>query len=125
MDENPPTEAPAFVISDQSRLFTAIEYPGPISPSPASLSTALSHLGGLDSITQSLNESRPIELNLERKNSFCHPVLGRVNNTGNLLVKLVKRRRRGEEFGDVKMELVGVVDKTVRFRGMVTIPPSL
>lgn len=106
----------------------AIEYPGPVQPT--SVNKALKTMGGLPHVSQVLalpvDSSRSIELSLDTKNPFSHPVPAHVSETGNVLFKVVKRRRKQpklDEHGKVveegvfTMQPVGVVAKTVRFRG--------
>lgn len=115
MSDPPPT----LLIPTPLQRFTALEYPGSISTLPASLAIALNNLGGLDAITQSLNGNKnPISLNLSKNNLFSHPIDGQTVQTGNILLKISKRTKTGTNGGVYIMEWIGVVDKTVRFRGL-------
>lgn len=106
----------------------AIEYPGPIGP--ASLNKALKTMGGLSHLSEVLSSpldgSRNIELSLNTKSAFSHPVPAHVSESGNVLMRVVKRRRKQpkrDEHGNIveegifTMEPIGMVTKTVRFRG--------
>lgn len=106
----------------------AIEYPGPVKPT--SLNKALKSIGGLSHVSEVLSSpvdgSRNIELSLNTKNAFSHPLPAHVSETGNVLMRVVKRRRKQpklDEHGAVveegvfSVQAVGMVSKTVRFRG--------
>lgn len=63
----------------------------------------------------------PLELNLRPNDPFSHPVAGEVLQTNNLLMKVVKRKRKtrgpdGEAIGEYTAEVVGSISKTARFR---------
>ena len=105
--------------------FTAIEYPGLVNSIPK----ALASLGTLPRISSILasppDSSRAIELSLNPKNVFSHPIQGHVVPTGNILLKVVKRRRKKPRLGNdgsvveegiYTIETMGIVGKTVRFR---------
>lgn len=57
-------------------------------------------------------------------NPFFHTIPGTTVETGNVLVKIVKRKRKrariqgDEKEGVFKLEAMGVMEKTVRFRGV-------
>lgn len=105
----------------------AVEYPGPVKA--GSVHRALKTLGGADHVSESLVESKSdkqIELNLNPKNPFHHPVPAAVVQTGNVVLRVTKRRRKQptrDEQGNIveegvyKMQVVGVASQTVRFRG--------
>lgn len=106
----------------------AIEYPGPVKPT--SFNKALRTMGGLAHVSEVLSlpvlASRNIELSLNTKNAFSHPVPAHVSDTGNILMRVVKRRRKQPKLDDqgkvveegvFTMEPVGQVAQTVRFRG--------
>lgn len=105
--------------------FAAIEYPGPVNSIPRALKT----LGGLPHISSVLTNppspARVIELSLNPKNHFFHPVQANVVETGNIVLKVVRRRRKtpkrgadGQlEVGVFSVEVAGVASRTVRLRG--------
>ncbi|KAI5481422.1 hypothetical protein MNV49_004178 [Pseudohyphozyma bogoriensis] len=121
----------SFKVPSEPKL-AGIEYPGPVKSVPR----ALSALGGLATVSASLNapidppHSRPLHLNLNKSSPFFHPVPTSSVETGNVVVKLVKRRRKRpklvqgedgeqwEEQGVYAMKVVGLADRTVRFRAM-------
>ncbi|KAK4705743.1 general transcription factor 3C polypeptide 5 (transcription factor C subunit 1), partial [Phenoliferia sp. Uapishka_3] len=120
--------APLYPIPySESHNFVGIEYPGPVK----NVSRALKSMGGLDHISRTLiappGPALAIELNLNGSNKFHHPVQAGVLDSGNVVMKVVKRRRKrpkvdesGQEIdaGFYTIEAIGVASKTVRFRGM-------
>ncbi|KAI0951979.1 hypothetical protein AcV7_007922 [Taiwanofungus camphoratus] len=119
-----------------STHFYSIEYPGYVQPTSVPL--AVERLGGQGSIDNAFKRSSAktealLELHLRPGNPFAHPVPGDVVPTNNVLLKVVKRRRkepqgeREEEsgadkagtIGEYTVEAVGVIPKTARFRSMV------
>jgi general transcription factor 3C polypeptide 5 (transcription factor C subunit 1) len=104
--------------------FYSVEYPGYIKP--ASVDYAIRTLGGQAAIESAFKRTANkaeslLELNFRPDNPFSHPVPGEVVATNNLLVKVVKRKRRklGQDgtVGAYTIEALGVITKTVRFRG--------
>lgn len=107
--------------------FYSVEYPGYVGPS--SVPTAVKNLGGQTSIdkafkrTASKTESL-IELALRPGQPFAHPIPGDVVGTNNILLKVVKRRRKRRmdrdrddgAMGEYTAEAIGIIPKTARFR---------
>ncbi|KIJ56642.1 hypothetical protein M422DRAFT_57318 [Sphaerobolus stellatus SS14] len=115
-----------------SQQFYSIEYPGYVSSS--SIPTAIHTLGGqtcIDNVFRRIkrNSGRDnvVDLKFRPDNPFCHPVPGEVTGTNNLLLRVVKRKRRvvdGSQnpldvTGEYTAQLVGIIPKTLRFRSMV------
>ncbi|OBZ71904.1 Transcription factor tau subunit sfc1 [Grifola frondosa] len=112
-----------------STHFYSVEYPGYVQSSSVPL--AVERLGGQHSIDNAFK--RPIakvesllELHMRPGNPFAHPIPGDVLSTNNILLKVVKRRRKRSEgetgdgsVGQYTVEAVGVIPKTARFRSMV------
>ncbi len=104
--------------------FYSIEYPGYVKP--ASVPLAIDRLGGQRNIDEAFRRTgkkleSTLELNLRPGNPFSHPIHGEVVGTNNILLKVVKRKRRrkdGEqgEAGEYTAEVIGVIPKTGRFR---------
>jgi general transcription factor 3C polypeptide 5 (transcription factor C subunit 1) len=109
--------------------FYSIEYPGYVRPE--SVSKAIHTLGGQSSIDRAFRRSAPredslFELNLRPDNPFSHPLLGDLVPTNNILLKVVKRKRKqlrpddddGAQAveGEYTAVAVGVIPKTARFR---------
>lgn len=122
-----PDEANPYPLPPQH--FYSIEYPGYVSPT--SVSIAIQNLGGQACIDHAFrrikrNEGRDnlVDLRLRPENPFSHPIPGDVTSTNNLLLKVVKRKRRRlnpseDELrcdGDYTVEVVGNIPKTLRFR---------
>ncbi|KIM91005.1 hypothetical protein PILCRDRAFT_159710 [Piloderma croceum F 1598] len=125
MQSESPTEAPEHPLPS-TQLFS-VEYPGYVRP--ASIPLAINNLGGQSSLHNAFKRTASktdalLELRLRPDNPFAHPVPGDVVGTSNVLLRVVKRKRRRVEGQDVPLgeytaEAVGVVSKTVRFRSMV------
>lgn len=125
-----PDEAKSCPIPPQH--FYSIEYPGCVSPT--SIPIAIHTLGGQTYVDHAFrrnkhNEGRDnlVDLNFRPKNPFSHPVPGDITTTNNLLLKVVKRKRRrldtptdtpGEvaHVGECTTEVIGHIPKTLRFR---------
>lgn len=127
--------APLYDLPFPLQTFTAIEYPGPVSTSAQSVSAALDAIGGLRHLSSTLAAEEPykrvVELSLGGVGiDRLHPLQGEVVSTQNIVLKITKRRRKGVDRGEASVTLpgekqgvytasvVGVVDKTVRFRCM-------
>ncbi|KZP24581.1 hypothetical protein FIBSPDRAFT_1042044 [Athelia psychrophila] len=108
-----------------SAHFFSIEYPGYVRP--ASVPLAITHLGGQASLDTVFKRTATkadalLELSFRPDNPFAHPVPGDVVGTSNILLKIVKRKRKaanGELVGEYTAEAAGAITKTVRFRSMV------
>ncbi|GJE84727.1 RNA polymerase III transcription factor IIIC subunit-domain-containing protein [Phanerochaete sordida] len=107
--------------------FYSVEYPGYVQPTSVPL--AVERLGGQASLEAAFkrtgNKSGSIlELNLRPGNHFAHPIPGDVVPTNNIVLKVVKRRRKQRDGapvsvpGEYTVQAVGVVPKTARFRSM-------
>lgn len=123
------SRAPSYTTNETR--FASIEFPGPVKSIPR----ALRALGGLSHISTVLSspdalDKPELELNLSTGNPFFHPVQAAIRDTGNVVMKVVKRRRKvprvgedgKEELGLFSMEVVGTADRTVRFRGAYADP---
>ncbi|KAF9470465.1 hypothetical protein BDN70DRAFT_821342 [Pholiota conissans] len=107
--------------------FYSVEYPGYVQPSSVPL--AIRNVGGQSAIDRVFRRTAHrtdavLELSLHPGNSFAHPIPGDIVGANNLLLKVVKRRRKvppGEPPvpGEYTADVVGVVSKTARFRSMV------
>lgn len=137
-----PVSAPLFDLPYPLPVFTAIEYPGSVSTSAASVENALDAIGGLQQLSRTLAtedvHKRVVELQLGDSKSGhidgLHPVHGDIVPTQNILLKIVKKRKKrkapNEPLGEASVvlpgwtdnkgyytaQVVGVIDKTVRFR---------
>ena len=124
--------APLFEVPFPLQTFTAIEYPGPVSTSAHSVEAALDAVGGLKHLSATLAAEEPfkrvVELQLGHGIDRIHPIQGEIVPTQNLVLKITKRRKKRANAGEASVvlpgankggytaEVVGVVDKTVRFR---------
>ncbi|TFY80278.1 hypothetical protein EWM64_g3735 [Hericium alpestre] len=112
-----------------SKPFYSIEYPGYVRTT--SVPQAVQTLGGQSRVSSAFRRSTSkndslLELNLRPDNPFSHPIPGDIVPTNNILLKVVKRKRRklnpdGQEeiVGEYTADAVGVIPKTARFRSMV------
>ncbi|KAL4076007.1 RNA polymerase III transcription factor IIIC subunit-domain-containing protein [Scleroderma citrinum] len=127
MDRQSPADAPERPLPVAQ--FYSVEYPGYVQTTSVHL--ALRNLGGLSSLENvfkrgaTKNEAL-LELNFRPGNPFSHPIPGDIVNTGNILIKVTKRRRRkpdGDQpaqgiIGEYVAEAAGVILKSARFRSM-------
>jgi general transcription factor 3C polypeptide 5 (transcription factor C subunit 1) len=123
--------APEYPIPSPLVELAGIEYPGRV----RNTHKALASLGGLPKLSNNLDKTihkevtspqHAIEYSLNSANPFAHPVPAFVTHTGNVVLKVTKRRRKVPkvdaegnvvESGVFKAEVCGVCTKTVRFRG--------
>ncbi|RIA87754.1 RNA polymerase III transcription factor IIIC subunit-domain-containing protein [Glomus cerebriforme] len=109
-----------------SKQIFVIEYPGYIK----NMNKVLHTLGGEKGLKKAVNEDL-MELRFRPDDPFCHPINGDVIPTSNLLLKVTRRKkkrqnkngnRENEEKSnakeDVKFDILGIINKTCRFRGM-------
>ncbi|OMJ19356.1 General transcription factor 3C polypeptide 5 [Smittium culicis] len=109
-----------------NKFFYSIEYPGYV----VNIDKALKTLGGSDNISNHIatSDKDPVELRYEPNNKSLLPLLGEVVPTNNVLIKIkrkIKKYKDGriEELEPEKnswdVEIVGWINKTVRFRGIL------
>ena len=93
---------------------------------------AIDRLGGQDAIDSAFRRATGrdrveslLELRLRPDNPYAHPIPGEVVPTSNIVLKVVKRKRKRRDadpayadgpIGEYTVEAVGVVPKTARFR---------
>ncbi|KAG6855045.1 hypothetical protein C0991_005974 [Blastosporella zonata] len=106
--------------------FYSIEYPGYVRTTSVPL--AVSNLGGQSALESAFKRAASktetlIELKLRPDQPFAHPVPGDVVATNNILLKVVRKRRKNRledgAIGEYTAEAIGVIPKTARFRSMV------
>ncbi|KAG6833759.1 hypothetical protein H0H87_001191 [Tephrocybe sp. NHM501043] len=106
--------------------YYSIEYPGYVRPT--SIHLAVSNLGGQSALDSAFKRAASrtetlLELKLRPDQPFAHPVPGDVVPTNNILLKVVKKRRKDRledgPIGEYIAEVVGIIPKTARFRSMV------
>lgn len=124
---SPPTAAPERPLPNAH--FYSVEYPGYVRPTSVPL--AIERLGGERTIESAFRRASGrdkveslLELRLRPGNPYAHPVPGEIVPTSNIVLKVVKRRRKRKDGdapgegagGEYTVEAVGVVPKTARFR---------
>lgn len=137
--ENPPLVTLGSITSSTSQAqehclphtsFYSVEYPGYVRPTSVPL--AISNLGGhcaLDNAFRRVASKADalLELKLRPVEPFAHPIPGEVIGTNNILLRVVKKRKKkrdGEDanegvIGEYTVDAVGLIPKTARFRNMV------
>ncbi|KAG6837927.1 hypothetical protein H0H93_008321 [Arthromyces matolae] len=117
------SQAPAYILPQTP--FYSIEYPGYVRPTSVAL--AVSNLGGQSALDNAFKRAASktetlIELKLRPDQPFAHPIPGDVVPTNNILLKVVKKRRKHRmedgAIGEYTIEAVGVIPKTARFRSI-------
>ncbi|OSD01840.1 hypothetical protein PYCCODRAFT_1478265 [Trametes coccinea BRFM310] len=126
-----PAPAPAPERPLPQTHFYSVEYPGYVRPTSVPL--AIERLGGPNAIDGAFRRASGrdkveslLELRLRPGNPYAHPVPGEIVPTSNVVLKVVKRRKKRKEgqgledgaVGEYTIEAVGVVPKTARFRSM-------
>jgi len=108
--------------------FCSVEYPGYVQES--SVPIAIQKIGGQSKLDNAFRRSAQkkdavLELSFRSNDPFTHPIPGDVVPANNLLLKIVKRKRRpctstgssnDGSIGEFTAEIVGIVSKTARFR---------
>ena len=135
-DHGTPAPAPAPERPLPNTHFYSVEYPGYVNPTSAPL--AIERLGGQQSIDTAFRRATGrdrveslLELHLRPGNPYAHPVPGEVVPTSNIVLKVVKRKRRRQEgdlmdgsIGEYTVQAVGVIPKTARFRSECSVLKS-
>lgn len=135
---------PAYSVAPTYRLpsnsYALVEYPGPVASTSTSQSQAIKTLGGVSRLSKALHaDNGVVEVNFRPDVTFSHAVSGEniTDGCNIVLLKVIKKRRRrtdktkivGERVVDdkgvYKMEVMGVVEKLVRFRGASALLPSM
>ncbi|KAG6832979.1 hypothetical protein H0H92_004863 [Tricholoma furcatifolium] len=120
------TPPPALEFLLPQTPFYSVEYPGYVQPTSVPL--AVSKLGGRSALDSAFKRAASktealIELRLRPNQPFAHPVPGDVVSTNNILLKVVRKRRKNRledgAIGEYTAEAIGVIPKTARFRSMV------
>lgn len=125
---------PAQIHPLPSQHFYSVEYPGYVSP--GSIPDAVHTMGGQRCINNAFKRMKRnggrdnvVDLNFRPNDAFAHPVSGDVISTNNLLLKVVKRRRKrlsdNEPLGDYTAEVVGLIPQTLRFRSIFIYLPVI
>ena len=127
----PPANAPkvARSIPLEHSSFYSVEYPGYVDPQ--SVPKAVERLGGPHNVTDTFKRSLKIDLRLKDNDLFAHPPAGQTVTTHNLLLKVVRRKRKqpldptatssasadgSDSPGQFTAKVIGMTRKTIRFR---------
>jgi general transcription factor 3C polypeptide 5 (transcription factor C subunit 1) len=109
--------------------FYSVEYPGYVGLQ--SMPKAVERLGGPNNVTETFKRSLKIDLRLKDNDLFAHPPAGQTVTTHNLLLKVVRRKRKqpldaaaasstgaddSESLGQFTADVIGIIPKTIRFR---------
>lgn len=120
---NMPDTKPSPLIPIEKKKFFCIEYPGYVKRTKRAIET----LGGEAALSEALSNNYQIQLKYRAKDIFSHPINGDILDTCKLLVKVTRRVKRNKRTGEVVEEgeeedaswqphILGIVEKTVRFR---------
>ncbi|CAG8510837.1 483_t:CDS:10 [Ambispora gerdemannii] len=120
---------PAACLSIPDKQFFVVEYPGRVK----NIDKVLKTLGGQRGLNRAINENL-VELRYRVNDPFCHPINGDIVPTANFLVKVTRRRKKQKkndndsnshqresdttDESNIKYEVMGIISKTCRFRGM-------
>jgi general transcription factor 3C polypeptide 5 (transcription factor C subunit 1) len=124
MAYTPPTDVPlAKPVPFEHKFFYSIEYPGYVAPQ--SVSKAINRLGGPQIVTDTFRRGLKVDLKLKDNEPYAHPPNGQVVTTQNLVMKVVRRRRKSQgskgdtetgSCGQFTVQVLGLAQKTLRFR---------
>jgi general transcription factor 3C polypeptide 5 (transcription factor C subunit 1) len=126
MANSPPRDIPlAKAIPLEQKFFYSIEYPGFVAPQ--SISKAIDRLGGPQIVTDTFRRALKVDLKLKDNDPYAHPPNGQVVATQNLVMKVVRRKRKvqrpkvdnsseTEPHGQFTVQVLGLAQKTLRFR---------
>ncbi|KAG8765670.1 General transcription factor 3C polypeptide 5, partial [Serendipita sp. 397] len=142
-DQNQKEKAEVAILNPLNRtVFYSIEFPGYVNP--GSVQKCVQRLGGLQNISDTFRRGLKIDLPLKENDPFAHPAAGQTVATQNLVLRIVKRRRRKQQVerdgsedhmrdrgsshsgtstkqieGVFTAEVVGISQKTMRFRNPI------
>jgi general transcription factor 3C polypeptide 5 (transcription factor C subunit 1) len=116
--------------------FFSVEYPGYVQE--ASVPSAIQKLGGQSRLDNAFRRSAQrkdalLELSFRSNDPFAHPIPGDIVPANNLLLKIIKRKRRlctsagsskDGAIGEFTAEITGIVSKTARFRSASLVSTS-
>lgn len=93
-----------------------VEYPGVVN----NVDRMLDSVGWEKGVSKTYaDSSKRLELRFRPKDPFCHPVYGNRYSSTNLLLRIRRRTRKGNN-GEtqISMEIVGLIGTTYKFQGM-------
>ncbi|KAH3795020.1 hypothetical protein DPMN_148565 [Dreissena polymorpha] len=98
-----------------SRTFLCVEHPALISNPEKAVKT----LGGVDAVAVIFNDPvKRLPLRWRPEDIYSKPTYGDRFNVSNLLMKVVKRRRKSDGKEDYRIEVFGIINVTYRFASM-------
>lgn len=113
-------QEPSPLIPIEKKKFLCIEYPGYVKRSERAIKT----LGGESTLGEALSNNSQVQLRYRAKDIFSHPINGDFLDSCKLLVKVTRRVKRSKKTGEIveddapwQYDILGTVEKTVRFRG--------
>lgn len=109
----------------EHKYFYSLEYPGYVAST--SFAKAVDRLGGPQILADTFRRGLKVDLKLKDNDPYAHPPNGQVVPTYNLVLKVVKRKRKRqanegetssgtETQGQFTAQVVGISQKTLRFR---------
>lgn len=116
-----PEYQPSEITPIGKKQYFCVEYPGYVKRTER----AIESMGGLKKLTKAAEDDSSVELRFRPTDMFSHPINGHVVKAAKLLVKVTRRVKKVKETGTVieeptwKVEVEGVISKTLRFRGII------
>lgn len=109
----------------EHKYFYSIEYPGFVAPQ--SVTKAVERLGGPQILADTFRRGLKVDLKLKDSDPYAHPPNGQVVTTHNLLLRVVRRKRKrqaqeGEPQGHFTAQVIGISQKSLRFRSEYSLP---
>ncbi|KAI9256969.1 RNA polymerase III transcription factor IIIC subunit-domain-containing protein [Sporodiniella umbellata] len=111
----------APIIPIANKKFLCIEYPGVVKR----VKRAIQTLGGEQLLAQALAADLPVNLWFRPEDRFSHPIQGNIMKITKLVAKVTRRVKKSKLTGEIietendwKIEIVGYINRAVRFRNM-------
>ncbi|XP_056009972.1 general transcription factor 3C polypeptide 5-like [Ostrea edulis] len=102
---------------NKNRKFVCIEYPGVVK----NVEKAIGTLGGIRNIEKVYaNVNQRVDLHFQPTNMFCKPAFAERTSTSSLLMKVKRRRRKGENWENCQfqVEVLGRIEIIYKFNSM-------
>lgn len=96
--------------------FVCVDYPGVVK----NVDKALKSIGGTENVAKVYSQpNKRLSVNWRPDDAFCKPAFGERCSTTNLLMKVKRRPRKGDNSKyEYHVEVVGIVDTTYKFHAM-------